>query len=161
VGGLSVQVLLRLHDIDPTGATALIAAAATAPVLISGYRRTSNPVQKGTRWFMLGAALFSVLAAGLQVGCLVVSRELLGLRSAWADNVSANVVGMALATAFRFWTFRTFVFRADRAERADGADRAGRGRTDRADRESPTSLRPAAAGTPAPAGDAARSSPSA
>jgi len=79
--------------------------------------------------------LFSVLAAGLQVACLVVSRELLGLRSAWADNVSANVVGMALATAFRFWTFRTFVFR-------------------------PTphpSLRPAAAGTPTTAGDAGRS----
>jgi putative flippase GtrA len=97
--------------------------------------------------------LFSVLAAGLQVACLVVSRELLGLRSAWADNVSANVVGMAIATAFRFWTFRTFVFRADRPDRADRADRAGR--ADPEDRR--PSLRPAADGTPARAGDAARS----
>jgi putative flippase GtrA len=54
--------------------------------------------------------LVSVAAAAIQVGCLVVSREALGLRSALADNLSANVVGMALATAFRFWAFRTVVF---------------------------------------------------
>ena len=66
--------------------------------------------------------LFSVLAAGIQVACLLVSRELLGLRSAVADNVSANVVGMALATAFRFWTFRTYVF-PPRSRPAEPADR--------------------------------------
>lgn len=54
--------------------------------------------------------LFSALAAGLQLACLLISRDLLGLRSALADNISANVVGMALATLFRFWTFRTYVF---------------------------------------------------
>lgn len=54
--------------------------------------------------------LFSALAAGIQLACLVVSQELLGMRSPLADNVSANVVGMALATLFRFVTFRTYVF---------------------------------------------------
>lgn len=54
--------------------------------------------------------LVSVLAAGLQVLCLVVSHHGLGLTSALADNLSANVVGMALATVFRFWAFRTVVF---------------------------------------------------
>ena len=87
--------------------------------------------------------LFSVVAAGLQVACLVVSREVLGMRSPWADNVSANVVGMAIATAFRFWTFRTFVF-PDR-HRRHGRTPGGR------------DVRPAGDGTRAPAGDAARS----
>lgn len=77
----------------------------------------------GSRWFTwrdrrsdaLGResvlfVVFSVLAALLQLACLVVSRDLLGLTSPLADNLSANVVGMAIATAFRFWTFRTFVF---------------------------------------------------
>jgi len=54
--------------------------------------------------------LFSVLAAGIQLACLLVARHALGLTSPLADNISANVVGMALATLFRFWTFRTFVF---------------------------------------------------
>ena len=56
--------------------------------------------------------LMSLLAAGLQLLCLVFSREVLDLRSSLADNVSANVVGMAIATVFRFWSFRTFVFPA-------------------------------------------------
>ena len=88
--------------------------------------------------------LFSVLAAGLQVACLLVSRELLGLRSAWADNVSANVVGMAIATAFRFWTFRTFVFRDRDRDRSRDRDRG-------------SDVRRGGDGTRAPAGDAARS----
>lgn len=63
----------------------------------------------------------SVVAAGLQLLCLVVAREVLGLRSAVADNVSGNVVGMAVATAFRFWAFRTVVFRGrDTVTAADG-----------------------------------------
>lgn len=53
---------------------------------------------------------FSVLAALIQVGCLLVSNDVLGLDGPVADNVSGNVVGMALATAFRFWSFRRYVF---------------------------------------------------
>lgn len=54
--------------------------------------------------------LLSIAAAGIQLACLVVSHHLLGFTSATADNVSGNVVGMALATLFRFWSFRRFVF---------------------------------------------------
>ena len=68
-------------------------------------RRSEAPVREYGLF-----VVFSVLAALLQLGCLLVSRDALGLRSALADNLSANGVGMALATAFRFWTFRTYVF---------------------------------------------------
>jgi len=90
----------------------VVAAVAAIAVAFAGSRWWTWRHRRGHR---IGReyALFllvSVLAAGLQVGCLLVSRELLGLRSAWADNVSANVVGMALATALRFWGFRTVVF---------------------------------------------------
>ncbi len=54
--------------------------------------------------------VFSALAAGIQLGCLWFSHFVLGLTSTLADNVSGNVIGMILATLFRFWTFRTFVF---------------------------------------------------
>ena len=56
--------------------------------------------------------LFSTLAAGIQYLCLVITHHGLGWTSPLADNISANVVGMALATVFRFWTFRTYVFPA-------------------------------------------------
>ena len=54
--------------------------------------------------------LFSVLAAGIQYLCLVITHDALSWTSPLADNLSANVVGMGLATALRFWTFRSFVF---------------------------------------------------
>jgi putative flippase GtrA len=42
--------------------------------------------------------------------CLAFSRYVLGLDSALADNLAANVVGLGLGTAARFWAFRRFVF---------------------------------------------------
>lgn len=47
---------------------------------------------------------------GISLGCLWVSHYGLGLRSALADNIATNVVGLGLATTFRFWAYRTHVF---------------------------------------------------
>lgn len=41
---------------------------------------------------------------------LAVSRYVLGLTSPVADNIAANVVGLALGTLFRFLMYRTVVF---------------------------------------------------
>jgi putative flippase GtrA len=49
----------------------------------------------------------------ISVGCLWLSHYALGLHSALADNISANVVGLALGTLFRFWSYRRWVFPAD------------------------------------------------
>lgn len=60
-------------------------------------------------------ALFFVLngiAMGIAVGTLAVSHYVLGFTSPLADNIAANVVGLALGTAFRFWSYRRWVFRA-------------------------------------------------
>ncbi|MDT0213534.1 GtrA family protein [Rothia sp. ARF10] len=57
--------------------------------------------------------LFAVVAALgtlISMGCLWVSHYGLGYRSATADNISANGIGMVLATAFRFWAYRRHVF---------------------------------------------------
>jgi putative flippase GtrA len=43
--------------------------------------------------------------------CLAISRYILGLDSALADNISANVIGVGLGTIFRFWSYRTIVFK--------------------------------------------------
>jgi putative flippase GtrA len=56
---------------------------------------------------------FAVNIAGalVQLACLAVSHYVLGLTGARADVVSGAGVGMALATALRFWGTRTLVFR--------------------------------------------------
>jgi putative flippase GtrA len=61
---------------------------------------------------------FGVNLVGLAIGvaCLWVSHNWLGgrwpaLATPLADNLSGNVVGVGLASFFRFWAYRRFVFR--------------------------------------------------
>ena len=57
--------------------------------------------------------LFAVMNAAallIALACLAFSHYVLGLTSALADNVAGNVVGLLLGTAFRFWTYKRFVF---------------------------------------------------
>jgi putative flippase GtrA len=55
---------------------------------------------------------FNAVGLAIALTCLGVSHYLLGLTSTLADNISANLIGMALGTIFRFWSYRRFVFTA-------------------------------------------------
>ena len=46
--------------------------------------------------------------------CLWVSHYVLGFTSVLADNISSNVIGLALGTAFRFVFYWWWVFHSDR-----------------------------------------------
>lgn len=54
--------------------------------------------------------VFNLIGLGFSIACLVVSHDLLGMTSRLADNVSANGVGLALGTMFRYVTYKRFVF---------------------------------------------------
>lgn len=71
--------------------------------------------KKRTRQHALGRelVLFMLLnAIGLLIAlsCLAVSHYALGFESRLADNVAANGFGLVLGTAFRFWSYRRFVW---------------------------------------------------
>jgi putative flippase GtrA len=146
-GSLRAGELLRFAG---TGAAAYLADVAVFNLLLVGadmpatWSKVLSSVvaiavaSAGSRWFTwrdrrsdrIGREyalffLFSALAAAIQYLCLVITHHGLGWTSTLADNLSANVVGMALATAFRFWTFRTFVFPPVSAD--DLGDRAPHG----------------------------------
>ena len=59
---------------------------------------------------------------------LVLSHDVLGLTSRLADNTSANVVGLALGTVFRFVTYRRFVFAPPKPRGRPGPHRPARPR---------------------------------
>lgn len=72
------------------------------------------------------AALFALFNGGglvIALSVLAVSHYVLGFQSRLADNLAANGVGLALGTAFRFWSYRRFVWTApvpaDQGERAE------------------------------------------
>ena len=73
-------------------------------------RQRTGARREITLFFVINgiALVFGVL-------CLAFSRYVLGLESVLADNISANVVGVGVGTLFRFWTYRTIVFKAGEA----------------------------------------------
>lgn len=54
----------------------------------------------------------NVATMAIPVALLWLTRNLLGLENAVADNVAANVVGLGLGFGARFYLFRRFVFRS-------------------------------------------------
>ena len=54
--------------------------------------------------------VFNVLGLCIALACQGFTHYVLGLDSLLADNLSANGLGLALGTAFRFWSYRRFVF---------------------------------------------------
>ncbi|HTM84461.1 MAG TPA: GtrA family protein [Mycobacterium sp.] len=70
-----------------------------------GPERRPQVVREG-----LDFVLVSLGGMVIGLGCLWVSHYLLGYTSLLADNISTNVIGLALGTAFRFWMYRVWVF---------------------------------------------------
>lgn len=72
------------------------------------HRRTSRI----PREFVLFIA-FNVAGLAIELAVMGLAKYGLGLASLWALNL-AKAAGLGLGTVFRFWTYRTFVFRAVR-----------------------------------------------
>jgi putative flippase GtrA len=70
--------------------------------------RASHSVAWGyTLFFLLNA-----VGLGITLTCLAISHYVLDLTGPLADNIAANVVGVAFGSAFRFWSYRRWVFPA-------------------------------------------------
>lgn len=67
--------------------------------------RSPHPIREGALF-----AVVNVIGLLIAAGCLFVSHYVLGFTSQLADNISGNVVGLILGTAFRFVAYRWLVF---------------------------------------------------
>jgi putative flippase GtrA len=82
-------------------------------------RSRSGVGREYTLFFLLNG-----VGLGISLSCLAVSHYLLGFTSQLSDNIAANVIGLGLGTAFRFWSYRRYVFPgllADRPAPMEGA----------------------------------------
>ena len=56
----------------------------------------------------------NVLSMAIPLACLAFTRYVLGLTDPLSDNIAANVVGLGLGTAARFWAIRRWIFLSPR-----------------------------------------------
>lgn len=85
---------------------------------------------------LLEFSAVAITGNGISVLCLYLSHYVFGLTSLLADNISANVIGLVLATTFRFLLYRLWVYaphRSDSLARARLAEQAAEADTASAD----------------------------
>ena len=87
----------------------LVAGTTVAYVGNRFWTYRDRPRGRLAREYSLYMAL-SAVALVISLVCLGVSRYVLDFRSPVADNLAANVVGLALGSLFRFLTYRRYVF---------------------------------------------------
>ncbi len=64
----------------------------------------------------LNYAIVNISSFLIPMLCLWTTRNVFGWDGVVADNLSANVLGASLATLYRFWAFRRFVFKRHQVE---------------------------------------------
>ena len=89
---------------------------------MANARRHADQLPRHQRWAfrdrqarhadggVVAFVVINLLTMTIPIACLWISRNGLGLDDPLSDNVSANVIGLLLANAARFFLFRTYVF---------------------------------------------------
>lgn len=121
VGGVIVDVglfnVFRHAGIGPLSSKGL--STTTAAVLSYFANRHWSFAHRARTGLVRELPLFILLSAiglGIAEACLTVSYYGLHYRSTLADNVSANGFGLVLGTAWRFWSFKRWVFTRSAAD---------------------------------------------
>ena len=126
VGGFNL-----LHfgaHVDPLLAKSVSVAVATTASYL-GNRHWSFRA-RGGKGFSREYPLFFLLNAvglGFALVCLAVTKYGFGLTGPLALNLAGNVVGMAGATVFRFWSYRRWVFPEVTGDARPGPDASAPG----------------------------------
>jgi putative flippase GtrA len=112
------NVLLHATDKPLTSKTISTVVATTVAYagnrLWTFRRRARSGVRREYSLFFL----LNGVGLAISLSCLAISHYLLGFTGTLSDNIAANVIGLGLGTAFRFWSYRRWVFPELLAERS-------------------------------------------
>jgi putative flippase GtrA len=114
VGGFNLLVHLESAPLASKPLTAsIISGVVSIFVAYLGNRHWTwrDRAKSGARREISLFFLINGIALIFNVVCLAISRYVLGFESALADNIAANIIGVGLGTLFRFWSYRTIVFK--------------------------------------------------
>ncbi|MGI8434888.1 MAG: GtrA family protein [Nocardioidaceae bacterium] len=124
IGGLGFVIDVGLFNIlryagtpgllehKPLTAKAISVTAATVVTYLGNRHWTwADRPRSGARRELTLFFVLNGIGMVISLAFLAVSHYALDLRSPLADNVSANGFGLVFGMVFRFWGYRTFVFR--------------------------------------------------
>lgn len=116
VGLFNLLAATVLSESPITAKVISVIAATTVSWLGSRYLTFRHLRTRSIRSETLLFALTNLVGLLISTGCLYVSHYVLGFTSQMADNISGNVIGIALGNIFRYFAYRFVVFNGDRQE---------------------------------------------
>ena len=118
IADVSIFNILRMSVLSPTavhGGPVLAKLVSTIVAIALNWignrlwtfrdKRSSNVVREGIEF-----AVASMAGLVISVGCLWLAHYVLGFRTILDDNISSNVIGLAMGTAARYALYRWWVF---------------------------------------------------
>ncbi|MEV6969670.1 GtrA family protein [Hamadaea sp. NPDC051192] len=113
-------LLIGVHDVGRVKANFVATAVATVfAYLMSRYWTFRNrPSDHSTSREFVLFVIFNVIGLGIESALIGGTVYILGTNSILAVNI-AKVLGLGIGTVFRFWAYRTFVFRGAKPAPAD------------------------------------------
>ena len=114
VGGFNLLVHLDSAPLKSKPLTASILSGALS--ILVAYIGNRHWTWRDRKWSGVKREItlffiINIISLGISVICLAISRYILGFNSILADNISANIIGVGIGTIFRFWAYRTYVFK--------------------------------------------------
>lgn len=102
---------------DPLGAKTISVSIAIIVTWIGNRYWTFRERRRGNYVVeFLEFLAVAIAGMGISLLCLWISHYVLGYTSLLADNISANVIGLIIATAFRFLMYRFWVYGHHRSD---------------------------------------------
>lgn len=124
VGLFNVLVLGPLDHRPLTAKTISTVVAVTSSYFMNRHWTFSHRVSSGHPREFAIFVLLSAVGLGITLGCLGFSEYVLDQHSLLARNLAGNVVGVAVAMVFRFWSFKRWVFLAPESDEERSHDAA-------------------------------------
>jgi putative flippase GtrA len=113
-----------LHDKPLTAKTLSTVVAATSSYFMNRHWTFRHRARRGLGREYATFILLSAVALVITLGCLAFGEYALGQDSLLARNIWGNVVGVAAAMVWRFWSFKRWVFLEREPDRSEDARRA-------------------------------------
>jgi putative flippase GtrA len=110
VGLFNALVLGPLDHRPVTAKTISTVVAVTSSYFMNRHWTFSHRVTTGRPREYAVFVLLSGIGLAFTLGCLGFSEYVLDQNSLLARNIAGNVVGVAVAMVFRFWSFKRWVF---------------------------------------------------
>jgi putative flippase GtrA len=115
-------MLQVLPDKPLTAKVVSTAVSATNAFLLNRHWSFKHRARSSLRREYVLFLVLNSVGLGISLLCLSISHYVLGFESVLASNVAANGVGLVLGTAFRFWSYRRFVWTSPEEVAAAAAD---------------------------------------